>query len=406
MDSLEPGPSLANLKENRNDVASATPLTASDLPSTIENETRPGTATSEAPSPSYTTYSSPQRHATFLPQYQSQPSPLASMIDPTLIDNQSLATGTYSQSPYQINAHSDLTYAQSYERYNVTSIQRRAQQPSMSRVCIIPRRDAGQYLHFDKFQQKASTGPLFVDDMTVEDEGLGPEISSFDRPFKRIKYNSQTRSERVGEPIPEMPPPHMTPWSYGYGPYSVSQLTPTSQSPFGTPMTPGASSTHSDEPYRLLPARLSPYIAQNSPDFRRLSQDTSDPRRLSVESLLSGPPGIPDEPIQNCGDRLTSDARTSHPCSVGGSDVAEEMVTYGVDRGFRDLDIGKNDDDNAISGGSPITKREHLDHSLNGQYEEQPIEFGFGVQAKDTAFEKNDYYAQYAEISQIINNPS
>jgi hypothetical protein len=68
----------------------------------------------------------------------------------------------------------------------------------------------------------------------------------------------------------------------------------------------------------------------------------------------------------------------------------EEATTWGVDRGFRDLDIGKNDDANAITGGSPITKREHLDF----ESDDVPIEFGFGVQAKDTNFEKNDYYAQ------------
>jgi len=154
------------------------------------------------------------------------------------------------------------------------------------------------------------------------------------------------------------------------------------------PMTPAASSTHSDESYKFYPAKVVAVYSTKLPDIRRLSQD-SDPRRLSVESLLSGPPGMPDEPNRKYSDTITSGPRTPHRARrerrvFGGSD------NLGVDRGFRDLDIGENDDSNAITGGSPITKREHLDF----ESDDVPIEFGFGVQAKDTNFEKNDYYAQ------------
>lgn len=70
------------------------------------------------------------------------------------------------------------------------------------------------------------------------------------------------------------------------------------------------------------------------------------------------------------------------------------METWGVDRGFKDLDIGKNDDAKAISGGSPTTLREHLDLVRVTDDDYAPNEFGFGVQAKDIAFEKGGYYAR------------
>jgi hypothetical protein len=75
-------------------------------------------------------------------------------------------------------------------------------------------------------------------------------------------------------------------------------------------------------------------------------------------------------------------------------DSREDMKTWGVDRGFKDLDIGKNDDLNAITGGSPTALRESLDIVREMDADFAPIEFGFGVQAKDTAFEKGGYYAK------------
>jgi hypothetical protein len=78
--------------------------------------------------------------------------------------------------------------------------------------------------------------------------------------------------------------------------------------------------------------------------------------------------------------------------------MTEEMTTCGVDRGFPDLDIGKNDDANAISGGSPLVGRDNLDLVRNGQGDYAPTEFGFGVQAKNTEFQKGNYYARSALV--------
>jgi hypothetical protein len=115
-----------------------------------------------------------------------------------------------------------------------------------------------------------------------------------------------------------------------------------------------------------------------------------EPNRKYSDTTSSVPSATQDEPSRKYSDAITSDPRTPHPSSLGIGEYAEEVITLGVDRGFPDLDIGKNDDANAITGGSPVTKREHIDFESNIV----PSEFGFGVQAKDTNFEKNDYYAQ------------
>lgn len=64
---------------------------------------------------------------------------------------------------------------------------------------------------------------------------------------------------------------------------------------------------------------------------------------MSVNSLLSGPPG-PVGPVQYAPpSQRTVNARTTL-C------LSEVMTFYGVDPGFADLDIGRNDDAHAIRG--------------------------------------------------------
>lgn len=80
-------------------------------------------------------------------------------------------------------------------------------------------------------------------------------------------------------------------------------------------------------------------------------------------------------------------------------DAFAESTTWGLDRGFKDLDIGKNDDRNALSGGSPTTPRDHLDHVLDDDSDMYIQEFGFGVLAKDMGFEKGGYYANPVPVA-------
>jgi hypothetical protein len=411
--------------DSKEEVVPTVPAEPRHFPSIIDSNAQLGRANSEAPHQPY-----PPQPTPLLLQYQLQPSLLTSAIDPALIDSQNQA-GLYLPNPYQTYTPPDQTYTQSYERYNsrTSSPGNLAQQSSTARVRIIPKRQLRHDLQFDILQNKPSLFPSLADDIASEDDGLGTESNLYERPSKRPRYNDPDRRDSSAIGPTDMPPPHMMSYNYGYSAYPLNQQPIPPIIPVNAPMTPAASSTHSDESYKFFPNKLSPYRAQDSPDLRRLSSD-SDPRRLSVESLLSGPPGMPDEqsrkpsdtmnsitsdprtPLRSSletGDYLldeqnrkpsdtmnsiTSDPRTPLRSSFGTGEYVEEMTTWGVDRGFCDLDVGKNDDLNAITGASPVTKRAHLNLSHKGDSDNGPIEFGFGVQAKDTVFEKSDYYAK------------
>jgi len=82
---------------------------------------------------------------------------LPSAIDPALMDSQS-QPGVYLPNPYQTYTPPDLTYAQSYERYNsrTSSPGSLAQHSTAARVRAAPRRHLRQNLHFDIHQHKIS----------------------------------------------------------------------------------------------------------------------------------------------------------------------------------------------------------------------------------------------------------
>ncbi|PBP17323.1 c6 zinc finger domain containing protein [Diplocarpon rosae] len=143
-----------------------------------------------------------------------------------------------------------------------------------------------------------------------------------------------------------------------------------------SPLTPGSET--GDDIYRSYSARSSPH----------LSQDSSDLRRLSVNSLLSGPPGIP--------------APRSNPelqdWSVQYQDTSLDSTVWGLDRGFRDLDIRKNDDTNAISGLSPMANRDHSRHTPGENGEADSVEFGSGMEKSSSAFASGNYYDKPVSI--------
>jgi hypothetical protein len=96
-------------------------------------------------------------------------------------------------------------------------------------------------------------------------------------------------------------------------------------------------------------------------------------------------------------------------------DVYQDTTTWGVDRGIKDLDIGKNDDMNAITGVSPVALRDHLELVLDQDGELIPVEFGFGMETNNTAFENGGYYDKPVPIcipkaleplpSKLLENP-
>ncbi|KAH6709113.1 fungal-specific transcription factor domain-containing protein [Leptodontidium sp. MPI-SDFR-AT-0119] len=214
---------------------------------------------------------------------------------------------------------------------------------------------------FPAMESPATTPPFFVsagDDMT--------NIAGRDRPRKRIRIGSG--NDMGGSYDTSMPPPSTGSFqSYHVDHQPVSYHTPGSGS---NPLTPA--SDNGDGIYKSYTERSSPRISQESPDLRR----------LSVNSLLSGPPGIP--------------APRSIPDSQDWSgqyqDIFSDTITWGIDRGFKDLDFGKNDDMNAISGSSPLLMRDHLEYTIDGDGSSTPIEFGFGMETNNSAFASGSYY--------------
>ncbi|KUJ22643.1 uncharacterized protein LY89DRAFT_574779 [Mollisia scopiformis] len=125
------------------------------------------------------------------------------------------------------------------------------------------------------------------------------------------------------------------------------------------------------------------------------AQDSRDLHRLSVSSLLSGPPGIP-QLSDRSNDRIyhpTSDVQDWLPQY---QDQYQDTTTWGIDRGFKDLDIPRNDDHNAISGASPVALRDHLELVYDRG---TPAEFGFGMETYNTAFDSGNYYDKPVPIN-------
>ncbi|KAI0025501.1 hypothetical protein F4780DRAFT_336287 [Xylariomycetidae sp. FL0641] len=180
---------------------------------------------------------------------------------------------------------------------------------------------------------------------------VGPEISQ--RPNKRAKLKSEIRSAEPSENRP-------------YSSHSS---------------TVDSTSAYSDDDQRQ--SSRSDAQSISSPDLRR----------LSVNSLLAGPPSLRGLPDEN-GGHLKSmlPPLDTRPRS------ATEATYYGVDRGFPDLDLGKNDDMNAITGSSPMLQREFLDSPF-GESSEDAIwnEFGFGVETNDANNEEG-YYSKPVPI--------
>ncbi|TAQ87278.1 hypothetical protein B7494_g4380 [Chlorociboria aeruginascens] len=299
-----------------------------------------------------------------------------SMIDPALMDTES-STSAYPESLY-----SGPQYTQSYERYRSVTpgTPLSAQPPGVSRLRqshsvegYSPDSDmrspsvstfSNRSMAFSGVDSPTST-PSFYGNIK-DDEGTE---ASIDRPSKRIR-REQSSHDLSNETA--MPPPNST---------FSSTLNP--DAPSSNPLLPAESSTlpslHSNDAFKY-PSKLH-------------TTDSPDLRRLSVSSLLSGPP---EASFQH--DHVYR-SNNHDPQNWPVQYQADGTTTWGIDRGFKDLDIGKNDDMNAISGSSPVVMRDHLELALNNDGEVIPVEFGFGMQTNETTSENGGYYDKPVPIS-------
>lgn len=143
--------------------------------------------------------------------------------------------------------------------------------------------------------------------------------------------------------------------------YSPQTGPPTPYSPFmAMPLTPN-SSAGSDDPAVRTASKAS-----------NTGYTPSDLRRLSVQSLLTGPPG--DSPQHG----------RQYPI------IDAASTTYGYDLGLPDLDLPRNDDIHAIAIFSPPSGTIGFDEDTPYGSAEQ--------RAKDMAFEKGGYYAKPVPI--------
>ncbi|KAL8756613.1 MAG: hypothetical protein Q9184_004449, partial [Pyrenodesmia sp. 2 TL-2023] len=157
-----------------------------------------------------------------------------------------------------------------------------------------------------------------------------------------------------------------------------SQISNPANSPysghFGMLPTPAPSSVTSDDAHNRSISR-----AAHAP------QESAELRRLSVKSLLSD-----DSPV---------DSGNETPLMA--STVTTPTIEYGIDRGFPDLDVPRNNDSAALSGASPLMARpDSLDFRLDNAGDEYfPPEFGFGLYGNNSTQDQGGYYAKPVTVT-------
>ncbi|KAE9381251.1 hypothetical protein N431DRAFT_490664 [Stipitochalara longipes BDJ] len=335
-------------------------------------------------------------------QYEQQPS---MNIDPTLIRPGPQPMSLYEHQDFgSVYGRPDPQHAQSYERYRSltpgtpgTSLS--AQLPPLARLrqtqapeeSLSPTDSGFGSPNTTTFSRSITLQNIDSPGLTPPSYGNGKddseiavnEVSTSDRPLKRIRYHAGLDANSSYDM--RMPPPSMTSLtSYNIDAQTSSLIMPAPASSVGTPLTP-ASSLSDDGYAKPYSAKTSPHATQESPDLRR----------LSVSSLLSGPPGMAhysDRPAPRSNPEVQD-------WSIQYQDVYQDTTTWGIDRGIKDLDIGKNDDMNAITGVSPVAMRDHLELVLDEDGELMPVEFGFGMETNNTAFENGGYYDKPVAIS-------
>ncbi|KAK8027141.1 hypothetical protein PG991_004197 [Apiospora marii] len=195
---------------------------------------------------------------------------------------------------------------------------------------------------------------------------------------KRIKLDSKAAAEAGADQGPPL-----------FSPSSVRDAVPPTFRwalpvvPSGaSPDTPTTASTYSDDD------------ASQTPRSDRLSATSPDIRRMSVHSLLSGPPGL-----QGSQDDYASPS-SLHSSNTHTSQSSQSRY-YGIDRALPDLDLGKNDDGNAISSGeSPFSQRDRMETPF-GDFDTDQLfsaEFGFGVDMDDATEKTGGYYDKPVSI--------
>lgn len=196
---------------------------------------------------------------------------------------------------------------------------------------------------------------------------------------KRVKLGPFADSRNTLPPVftkPELPDSvasnasqydQASPGSVMFTPFSANSTA-------NTPGTPGSSIASEETASRVVP-RPSNLSVQHTPDLRR----------LSVNSLLSGPPG----------DYDAHECRAAKTLRYPKTD--DEGSTYGYDYGYPDLDVSKNNDSMAIIPQSPAAVRSRATSVAESPYA-VASEAPSPTPTKEAAFQRGGYYAQPVPI--------
>ncbi|KAI2635188.1 fungal-specific transcription factor domain-containing protein [Xylaria nigripes] len=229
---------------------------------------------------------------------------------------------------------------------------------------------AGTHPGTDRHNISSQMGPIFVD--TTQ----SPASESDQHLSKRIKLSEAQPAEYSGGR------PYSSHSSTLESASATLRLSVSSVASAASPLTPATSSTYSDD---------------GQPQLSRTEQHeviSYTTKRLSVNSLLAGPAHL--RALYN---DSTGHAKAMLP-PLNTASASNEPTLYGVDRGFQDYDLGRNDDMNAIGGSSPLLQRESLVTVTQEADDYSHTEFGFGIdiENKDTEDTDGGYYSKPVSI--------
>ncbi|KAI9853132.1 MAG: hypothetical protein M1830_006743, partial [Pleopsidium flavum] len=206
----------------------------------------------------------------------------------------------------------------------------------LSNPHIISRKDHVYTLSPDNRAKRITLNPILVSANPAEKS----DLHAYDTSSADNGYGARSR---IVTPLPP------------YSPYNSN---------IGTPLTPASSYVASEDANQHITVGPSPTAPRESLDLRR----------LSVNSLLSGPPEKDGSRTATHAEQLSS--FSFYPVR----DVGTATVTYGLDRGFPDLDVSKNNDTNAINDMSPAMINDEKEMMLQHRFGDGyyvPTEFGF-----------------------------
>ena len=239
---------------------------------------------------------------------------------------------------------------------------------SFSNPAMPPPFQSPQFSYPNHTHQHESPRAAFVDH-NAKKLRLSPSIDSSDAYLKNLAFPpSNFAAARQMKMGPMISPQSMR-----------TQSSSPSNGSTRVPSTPAASLVSSEDVHQPT-AGFPPQQSQDSNDFRR----------LSVKSLLSD-----DSPAES---GSSSDSVFPGKLNVGPFNY--QKTTYGIDRGFPDLDLPHNNDMVALNGVTPATGTVDLDRNeADLGNEDLYSEFGFGLNASEGFNEGSGYYASPVTVS-------